>query len=148
MKNHIRTFCLIVAGLLLALPKLHAQPYSISWYKISGGGGASTNGPFSASGTIGQHDASAAMAGGDYSLTGGFWNTTSVVQTVGAPLLSITHSGNQAIISWPSSATGWILQTNSILAAAGWGNYTGAVINNTMTNRPRAGNLFFRLSHP
>jgi hypothetical protein len=34
-----------------------AQSYSIDWYKVSGGGGTGTNGQYSASGTIGQHDA-------------------------------------------------------------------------------------------
>ena len=30
-------------------------------------------------------------------------------------------------------------------AAGNWGNYTGTIINNTITNSPPAGNLFFRL---
>ena len=50
-----------------------AQPYSIDWYKIAGGGGTSTGGTYSLSGTIGQADASGAMTGGGYSLVGGYW---------------------------------------------------------------------------
>ena len=122
--------------------------YSIDWYKISGGGGTSTGGVYSVSGTIGQPDASGALTGGSYSLTGGFWSLISVVQTPGAPLLTITYSGNQAVVSWPSSATGWTLQTNRNLATATWGNYLGAVSNNSATNSPPAGNVFFRLTHP
>jgi hypothetical protein len=99
------------------------------------------------SGTIGQPDASGAMSGGSYSLTGGFWSLFAV-QMPGAPLLTITHSGNQAIISWNSSATGWTLQTNNTLITGSWGNYAGSVINNSVTNSPPTGNLFFRLSHP
>ena len=121
------------------------QTYSIDWYKISGGGGTSTNGQYSLSGTIGQHDAGGPMTSGSYSLTGGFWALISVVQTPGAPLLTITYSGNQAIVSWPSSVTGWTLQTNANLATGAWGNYAGAVVNNSMTNAPPTGNLFFRL---
>src|SRR5450755_1832836 len=83
-----------------------AQSYSIDWYKISGGGGTSSNGQYVVSGTIGQHDASGAMSGGNYSVTGGFWSLFAV-QTPGAPLLTITYSGNQAIVSWPSSASAW-----------------------------------------
>ena len=121
-----------------------AQSYSIDWYKIAGGGGTSTGGTYSVSGTIGQPDASSTMSGGSYSLTGGFWSLYAV-QTPGAPLLTITHVGNQAIVSWSPSVTGWTLQTNANLATPAWGNYLGTIINNSMTNAPPKGNLFFRL---
>jgi hypothetical protein len=130
--------------MLLIAFKLCAQPYSIGWYKISGGGGTSSGGQYSVSGTIGQPDASGAMSGGNYFLTGGFWSLFAV-QTPGAPLLTITYSGNQAIVSWPSSVTGWTLQTNNNLATGIWNNYGGAVVNNSVTNSAPAGNLFFRL---
>jgi len=95
---------LISAILVLALWPAIAQP-NIDWYKISGGGGTSTGGTYQVSGTIGQPDASGAMTGGNYSLTGGFWSLYAV-QTAGAPLLTITYIGNQAIVSWsPSSMT-------------------------------------------
>jgi hypothetical protein len=87
------------------------------------------------------------MTGGNYSLTGGFWSLYAV-QTPGAPLLTITYSGNQAIVSWPPSATGWTLQTNNNLATGSWGNYLGNVVNNSATNSPPKGNLFFRLTQP
>src|ERR1017187_4895147 len=64
------------------------QEYSIDWYKVSSGGGTSTGGVYSVSGTIGQPDASGAISGGNYSLTGGFW-ALYAVQTPGAPLLTI-----------------------------------------------------------
>jgi len=141
-----RTFAilLLVAGPLAA----HAQPYSINWYKIAGGGGTSINTQYSLSGTIGQPDAGGAMTGGNFSLSGGFWSFISVVQTPGAPLLTITHIGNQAIVSWPLSATGFTLQTNNSLATGSWSNYTGAVVNNSVTNSPPTGTLFFRLKNP
>jgi hypothetical protein len=123
-------FCFLVSVLSF---RASGQSYSIDWYKISGGGG-----------TIGQHDASGAMSGGNYSLTGGFW-ALYAVQTPGAPLLTITYSGNQAIVSWSPSATGWTLQTNNNLATGTWGNYTGTVVNNSVTNAPPTGTLFFRL---
>jgi hypothetical protein len=131
-------------ALLLIALKLCAQQYFVDWHKIAGGGGTSSNGQFVISGTIGQSDASSAMNGGNYSLTGGFWSLFAV-QTPGAPLLTITYSGNQAIVSWPSSVTGWTLQTNNDLAAGAWGNYAGPIVNNRATNSPTAGNLFFRL---
>ena len=119
------------------------QTYSIDWYKIAGGGGTTTNGQYSLSGTIGQHDAGGPLTGGNYSLTGGFW-ALYAVQTAGAPLLTITYLSNQAIVSWPSSVTGWTLQTNANLATGSWGNYPG-VVNNRATNSPPAGTVFFRL---
>jgi hypothetical protein len=96
------------------------------------------------SGTIGQPDASGAMSGNGFSLTGGFWSLYSV-QTAGAPLLTITAIGNQAIVSWSPSVTGWTLQTNANLATPTWGNYLGLVVNNRATNAPPTGNVFFRL---
>src|ERR1700679_2210350 len=89
---------LVIGVWCLALLFCHssnAQSYSINWYKISGGGGTSTNGQYSVSGTIGQPDASTAMTGGNYSLTGGFW-ALYAVQVPGAPVLTITRSGNSA----------------------------------------------------
>jgi hypothetical protein len=133
-------------ALLLIVPKIYAQPYSVDWYKIAGGGGTSSNGQYSISGTIGQSDTRTAMTGGNYSLTGGFWSLYAV-QTPGAPLLTITYAGNQASVSWSPSATGWTLQTNNNLATGAWGNYAGAIVNNSVTNPSSAGNLFFRLKN-
>src|SRR6516164_4620415 len=74
----MKTFIKLAAvGLLLSIAGLQstvsAQNYSIDWYKIAGGGGTSTGGTYQVSGTIGQPDASGAMTGGNYSITGGFW---------------------------------------------------------------------------
>ena len=60
--------------------------------------------------------------------------------------LTIVHAGTQAIVSWPSSESGWTVQTNNNLATGTWGNYTGPIINNTVTNSATKGNLFFRLA--
>ncbi len=45
--------------------------FDLSWYTIDGGGGESTGARFAVAGTIGQPDAGV-MAGGDFSLSGGF----------------------------------------------------------------------------
>jgi hypothetical protein len=128
-----------------------SQSYSIDWYKIAGGGGTSTGGVYSVFGTIGQSDASGALTGGNYSLTGGFWSLVSVVQTSGAPLLTITHSGNSVTVSWPSPSTGWTLQQNSNLATTSWSTSGGISDNGTIksiTITSPTGSLFFRLSNP
>ncbi len=138
------------ALLLITLP-LCAQPYSVDWYKIAGGGGTSSNGQYSVVGTIGQPDAGGAMSGGNFSLTGGFWSLISVVQMPGAPTLIITHSGNNVIVSWPSPATGFVLQQNDNLSTANW-TASGFMVNSNSTTMSititaPAGNLFFRLKN-
>jgi len=136
----------------LLLPALgFAQPYSISWYKIAGGGGTSTSATYTVSGTIGQHDAGGPMTGGNYSLTGGFWALISVVQTPGAPTLYLNHSGNTVTVYWLVSP-GWSLQQNSDVAVpANWsasGGVTTVNGTNYLNLTPPTGNLFFRLIKP
>ena len=145
MKTLIKTWCLGVLAVGLCGSSVYAQQYSIDWYKIAGGGGTSTGGTYQVSGTIGQPDAGGPMSGGQYSVTGGFWSLIQVVQTPGAPNLIITHIGNQAIVSWDPSATGWTLQTNNNLSTGTWGTYLGSIVNNSATNAPPAGTVFFRL---
>ena len=94
-----------------------AQSYTIDWYKVSGGGGTSTGGVYAVSGTIGQPDAANAMSGGNYTVTGGFWSLIAVVQTAGLPSLSVAHSGNSVIVSWPNTASS-TLQTNNNVPTA------------------------------
>ena len=137
----------------LLLPSIgFAQNYFVDWYKIAGGGGTSTGGTYQVTGTIGQPDASGAMTGGSYSLTGGFWSLISVVQTVGLPNLTITHSGNSVIVSWPNTGSYTLQQNSNLAASAGWttSGYTITTANgtNSITITPPTGNLFFRLSNP
>jgi hypothetical protein len=149
MKKHFFTPGLFVLGLLLPL-LASAQNYSIDWYKIAGGGGTSTGGPYSISGTIGQPDASGTMTGGAYSLTGGFWSIIAAVQTIGLPNLILTHSGNTVTISWPNTGT-YTLQQNPTLVGGTWttSSYTVTTANgtNSITVTSPSGNLFFRLEH-
>jgi hypothetical protein len=105
--------------LLLTAVHAHSQPYSINWYKIAGGGGTSAGGVYSVSGTIGQHDAGGPMTGGSYSLTGGFWSLIGVVQTPGAPLLTVFLAPQLSAVTifWPSGGS-FTLQTNGNLATS------------------------------
>ena len=130
---------------------VRAQSYSIDWCKVSGGGGTSTGGVYAVSGTIGQPDASGAMTGGNYSLTGGFWALISVVQTSGAPTLYISHSGNSVTVYW-QAVSGWSLQQNNNLPLpANWtasGGVTPLNGTNYLNISSPTGNLFFRLKNP
>jgi len=143
---------LSIIPLLFVAFAVHAQQYSVDWYKISGGGGTSTGATYQVSGTIGQPDAGGAMAGGNYSVTGGFWSLISVVQTIGSPTLTLTHSANSVKISWLASATGFVLQQNSNLSTTNWTTSGYTISNdgtyNNITITSPSGNLFFRLSHP
>ena len=140
----------ILALAALVVP-IQAQPYSISWYKVSGGGGTSTGGVYSVSGTIGQPDASGPLTGGNYSLTGGFWSLYAV-QTPGAPLLSIRITNNTAMVYWPSPAPGFNLQANADLATTNWGTPPETVNDNGTIKyilvNPPTGNRFYRLLKP
>ena len=145
---------LLVALCVVVVPALHAQQYSINWFKIAGGGGTSAGGAYQVSGTIGQPDAGGPMTGGNYSLTGGFWSVITVVQTPGAPLLTISFNSQLPTMtdSWPSSATNYVLQQNSDLATANWTPVGLPVTTNgatlSVTISPQPGNLFFRLNRP
>jgi len=55
-------------GLTLAQSDLN-----VSWFTVSGGGGASSSGPFQVQGTLGQAVAAAPATGGDFQLQSGFW---------------------------------------------------------------------------
>src|SRR5271169_2983741 len=111
----------LVLLLSLLIPALgFAQQYSIDWFKVAGGGGTSTGGTYVVNGTIGQHDAGGPMTGGSYSLTGGFWALISVVQTPGLPNLTITHSGNSVIVSWPDTGSYTLQQNANLALAGGW----------------------------
>ena len=128
-----------------------AQSYSINWSKIAGGGGTSSGGQYTLSGTIGQPDASPAMTGGNYALTGGFWSMISVVQTPGAPTLHISQSGNSVTVYW-QDVSGWVLQQNhSLTAPANWTQNTGWTTSNgtnSLKLTSPTGNSFFRLANP
>jgi hypothetical protein len=128
-----------------------AQSYTIDWYKIAGGGGTSTGGTYQVSGTIGQPDASGAMTGGNYSLTGGFWALISVVQTSGAPTLYISHSGNTVTVYW-QNVTGWSLhQNNNLTSPVAWSlnsSWTTTNGTNYLNVVNPTGNLFYKLQNP
>lgn len=131
-----------------------AQSYSIDWYTIDGGGGASTGGVYSVSGTIGQPDAGH-MTGGNYTLDGGFWGIFAAVQTPGAPLLRVIRTAtNSVVVAWPNNATGFSLQQTPGLAPAvlNWQPVTNTVFSvgseYQILVSPPVGNRFFRLSNP
>ena len=145
----------LAASLVLVLSlcqRSSGQSYSIDWHTVSGGGGASSGGPFSLSGTIGQPEAGNGLTGGFYSLAGGFW-ALDAAQSPGAPALNVLLSTtNTAVVWWPSPSAGWTLQQNSSLVATNWTSPAEAVtddgkIRSIVVMAP-AGNRFYRLAKP
>jgi hypothetical protein len=142
---------ILLSLVLLSPTAAFTQPYAIDWVKSSGGGGKSSGGIFQVSGTIGQHDAADTITGGNYSVTGGFWSLVSIIQSAGAPMLTITHFGNTVKVSWPYPSSGWTLEQTPDLKSAGWstsGGVSNDGTNNSITLISPTGNKFFRLSHP
>ncbi|MEY4385204.1 MAG: hypothetical protein RLY20_487 [Verrucomicrobiota bacterium] len=121
--------------------------YSVDWSNISGGGGTSTNGQYSLSGTIGQHDAGGPMTNGQYSLTGGFWVLPQAVQSEGVPSLSIAKGApGFAVISWTPATTTWVLQESTNLTF-GWTNSVSGTTN-PITVQALPPRKFYRLFKP
>jgi hypothetical protein len=143
-------FSRLIATLLVA-QAAGAQPYTIDWHKISGGGGASTNAHCSITGTIGQPDATDVLSGATYSVTGGFWSIFAV-QTAGAPTLGILGTNGAVMVYWPSPSTGFSLQANTNLSPGTWTNPvepvqdTGAI--KYILVNPPVSTRFFRLVKP
>jgi hypothetical protein len=118
MKTSILKFSLLFGTTVLLVQSVPAPPYSIDWYTVGGGGAMNvTGGAYTLSGTIGQPDAGPTMSGGNYSLEGGFWGVSAALP---APKLTITRSGSNVIICWPSLFTGYVLEQNANLNPGSW----------------------------
>lgn len=86
---------------------------------------------------------------GHRGMSGKFTVTSAVVPP---PKLSISLSGANVILSWPTNAVGYNLQQTAELSSPTWTNYVGIVntsgTNKTVTVTTPASRLFFRLSNP
>src|SRR5882672_4062042 len=128
----MKTPILLCAAAMVLSSDLRAQPYSIDWFTIDGGGGTSTGGVFTVSGTIGQPDAGGPMTNGLYSVTGGFWVLPIGVPTTGAPTLLILRGApGLATISWSPATPGFVLQMSDNLATPNWSDAPSGAANPT-----------------
>jgi hypothetical protein len=107
-------------------------------------------GQFALNGTIGQPDAGA-LTGGNFKLEGGFWSGVQVLQVTGAPILTITLVGTNAIVSWPLNVTGFALQETPSLTAPLWTSTPHKIVDTATEHTvtvPAAGVIkCFRLKH-
>ncbi len=144
--------CLAIA-LMLTLGMLQANAqtnYAIPWFKIAGGGAMqSPGGLYSVSGTIGQPDAGGPMTNGPPSLTGGFWALPTLVQTPGAPFLSISFNAQLSTITlfWTPPTPGFTLQSTDSLSPTNWVNAPSGT-NNPATVSATLPARFWRLFKP
>jgi uncharacterized repeat protein (TIGR01451 family) len=144
--NESRAFGLVRAGGLAVVlaavsAPLSAQPYSIPWHVVAGGGGTSCDpgpppacgGTYTLSGTAGQHDAGTLDNLPQYKLDGGFWawdgsaaNLEVIVAgpATAAPLGSdVTYTVTVTNVG-PTPATG-ITLTNNIPTGARYVSNSG-----------------------
>jgi len=146
----------LLLGLLTSVPLCGvAQPFAIDWFTIDGGGGTSTGGIYSVNGTTGQPDAGL-LSGGNFALQGGFWGVVAVIQTPGAPLLSVERIGGAVRVFWPLPANGSVLDETTTLAsppgAVSWSAvgfpYQTNATHISITVPVPTGNKFYRLRKP
>ena len=131
-----------------------AQNYSLDWFSMDGGGGASTGGVYSVKATIGQSDAGATLQGGSYTLNGGFWSIVAAIQTPGAPTLSVALTNGLVRVSWPQPAPQWVLEQTTTLTGTPppWTEIAPPYQTNTthfhLTVPPANERTFYRLGKP
>jgi hypothetical protein len=80
-------------------------------------------------------------------------NTITFPTPTSTPILSMLFSGSDIVISWSSSATNFVVQTNSNLSSTNWGTAGYAIstsdgTNYSVTIPPPSGTLFYRLFRP
>ena len=110
-------FCILTSAFCLCTS---AQDYTNRWSKVGGGGRTLTGGVYTATVTIGQPDAGN-MSGGNYTANNGFWGLIALVQTPGAPPLSMRRGGaNSVLVCWPYPSDEYGLQQCTNLTTANW----------------------------
>jgi hypothetical protein len=124
---------LLIAFLLFAaLISVQAQ-YSSPRQSFTTIGAASTGGAYSLHSAVGVTGAGAPAAGETFSVQSSPWNVF-VVETPGAPLLSVTRSNNAVVISWPRPADGFLLEeTSSLEPPVSWSPTMQTYVTNTTT---------------
>ncbi len=137
----------MAAGLLTAVVAWSA-PDSPS-RSIASGGGTSAGGSFVISGTIGQADAGLS-AGGAFAVEGGFWGGAYAVQSIGAPLLSVTGVGTNAQFTWLDANASFVLESaNSLTPPVTWSLVPNAPVDSngqrSVTLPGTSGIRFYRL---
>lgn len=136
--------------ILLAVSSAAAQPFALGKHTIGGGAGTSAAGQYSVQGTIGQPATHSVSLSGQYAVQGGFWSMAAVIQTPGAPLLSIRQVDGGYEIFWNAEASGFVLEeTQSLAGSIAWQIVSQSPVQsngqNTTALPTTAGYRFYRL---
>jgi len=153
----VACWCALLGALGLSAASLAgAQDFGLDWSGIAAGGGASSGGEFALNATVGEPDPGA-LAGGDFSLQGGFW---SAIEPPSPPTLSMRLLGDGLVLSWPVTA-GTTVTEFDLQAAPELGDPSNDALWSTLTVRPELNdgvvtvhlplppaNQFYRLRQP
>lgn len=150
MKSILKIWQLgVLAVGLWGYPLRAGQSYSVVWDKVAPPS-PSTGGVYSA--MVSLSPPATPMTSGPYSVTGGFSSLIQVVQTVGLPNLTLTHTGNTVTVLWPVTSSVTLQQNANLTNPAGWNasplTVTTSKGTSSVTVTQATGNMFFRLSSP
>lgn len=123
MKAYLFLSLVICCGPLLAQS---GGSWAITSSTIDGGGDTSVGGTWSATGTIGQPDATVQQStGATWTFEGGFW--PGVMPDRGAPVLAIYRlDPSSVVVAWTIAAVGYKLQYSTDLVT--WYDYPSLTI--------------------
>jgi hypothetical protein len=98
---------------------LQAEPYTSDWAAFDAGQSQSQNGVISHVGMFGGWSGEP-LHSADYALQAGPPSMPLLVPTTLAPLLSITHLGQEILLSWPVAAGTFVLEHSPAVEDSSW----------------------------
>jgi hypothetical protein len=136
-----RTFLAAATAAFLFAFQIHVQPFTLDWYNIPAGGGATSGGSFAMIATIGQPAAGTSSAG-IFTLDEGFLPGITEPLSVETPALTVALTQGDAVISWSPATSGFFLEQTTTLTTPAW---TPAPTGNPVAISPSDAVKFFRL---
>lgn len=154
MKAITKTSCAL--ALLIGTAFTTGAQSAIDWFTLDAAGGASSSPAYIINSTAGQNDTGnpAALSSASYRFIPGFWALENLGPQTGLPVLTITLSGANVILSWPSPSTGFVLQQADSLDTlpVPWANTGGVVADNgfikSLSLPHNIAKQFYRLRRP
>ncbi len=144
-----------LCSMALALAASAQAQSSIGWFTLDAAGGAQASVNYVVNFTAGQTEVGPAVqTSANYRIIPGFWALEDMGPATGLPTLSISASGPNVIVSWPSPSTGFVLQhADSPNAVPGpWLDTPGVVSDNGFVRRLTLphdlSKRFYRLRRP
>lgn len=114
-RNGVFALAFAAAGMLA----MAADTFQLEHAGVGSGGGTSSGGDYVVTGQIGVLG-TGQSTGGAFTLEGGSLAMFMVVQTAGAPMLTLTRVGNDVVLSWPMTAIGFDLEQTENLSTPSW----------------------------